>query len=194
MNEHITQRINELVREKITIVSYDFSWPQQFADEKEFLESILPKALFNRIEHFGSTAVSGLSAKPIIDMIVEVTSLKGCKKKIVPLLVSKGYEYFWRPTFGDQPPYYVWFIKRNKQGLRTHHIHMVEQDSPLWDALLFRDYLRKDSEGAKRYEQLKHDLAKKYEYDRVSYTKEKTQFIKSSLQKAKFYVDEVNFL
>jgi len=67
--------------------------------------------LIRRIEHFGSTAVPGLAAKPIIDMLVEVPSLRAAKLDVAPVLCAAGYEYFWRPTFGDNvPPWYAFFI------------------------------------------------------------------------------------
>ena len=75
-------------------------------------------------------------------MLIEVTSLEETTAQIVPVLEADGYDYLWRPTSGDDmPPFYAWFIKRDKEGQRTHHIHMVERDFPQWEALLFRDYL-----------------------------------------------------
>jgi GrpB-like predicted nucleotidyltransferase (UPF0157 family) len=99
-----------------------------------------------RIEHYGCTAVPGLAAKPIIDMLVEVTDLDETKTKVAPILEAQGYDYFWRATSGgDVSPFYAWFIKRDSDtGARTHHIHMITgspEFAPHWDALLFRDYL-----------------------------------------------------
>lgn len=182
------KRIEELVKEEISIVPYDSNWPEMFEKEASFLRNKLPHHLVKKIEHFGSTAVPGLSAKPIIDMLVEVTSLEETKKTIIPLLKAEGYEYFWRPAFGDNgPPYYAWFIKRDARGKRTHHIHMVEADSELWDRLYFRDYLRQYPREAKKYELLKRKLAAKYITDRVKYTKEKSEFILAITKKAKAY-------
>lgn len=189
MNGNLKQRIEELTREKISIARYNPEWPNLFKKEAAFLSRRLPKDMIKRIEHFGSTEVPGLSAKPIIDILVEVTSLEKTKKRIVPLLESEGYEYFWRPAIGNQPPYYAWFIKRNYQGKRTHHIHMVEAGSELWDRLYFRDYLREFPNEAKRYDKLKKSLSKKYSNDRVVYTKEKTDYIVSLTKKAKKYYE-----
>jgi GrpB-like predicted nucleotidyltransferase (UPF0157 family) len=134
-----------------------------------------------------------LSAKPIIDILVEVSSLEDTKKQIVPILDAEGYEYFWRPAFGnDGPPYYTWFIKRNSEGKRTHHIHMVEEDSELWDRLYFRDYLRQFPTEAKRYDELKRKLSEEYSNDRVKYTEEKSDFILSVTKKAKEYYESQN--
>ena len=169
--------IPEEIQEKLKIIE----------KEADFLRSKLPKAIVKRIEHYGSTAIPGSSAKPIIDMLVEVSSLDETKKQIVPILESEGYEYFWRPTIGDQPPYYAWFIKRNSCGKRTHHIHMVEADSGLWDNLYFRDYLREFPGEAKRYDRLKKSLSWKFQNDRVGYTGGKTEFIVSLTKKAREY-------
>jgi len=117
-------------------------WPSKFREEKEHLLTDFPNKLISRIEDFGSTAISNMAAKPIIDILVEVTSIEGVKKRIVTVLESEGYDYFYRPIWGDDvPPFYTWFIKRDANGNRTHHIHMMESDSEHWDRLLFRDYL-----------------------------------------------------
>ncbi|MCD4767572.1 MAG: GrpB family protein [Methanosarcinales archaeon] len=93
MDVKLNNRIEELVREEVAIVLYNPTWPKIFEDEAAFLRWKLPQNLVKRIEHFGSTAVPGLSAKPIIDILVEVTSLEETKKQIVPILEAEGYEY-----------------------------------------------------------------------------------------------------
>jgi GrpB-like predicted nucleotidyltransferase (UPF0157 family) len=113
LTETLEDRVRRAVQEDIAIEPYDPEWPRLFLEEKEHLRTCLPHELIGRIEHFGSTAVPGLAAKPIIDMLVEVTSLEETRCRIVPILESQGYDYFWRPTWGDDtPPFYAWFIKR----------------------------------------------------------------------------------
>jgi GrpB-like predicted nucleotidyltransferase (UPF0157 family) len=189
MNKRLKERIEELVREKISIVPYNPEWPALFEKEAAFLRNKLPRNIIKRIEHFGSTAVPGLSAKPIIDILVEVSSLDEVKKQIVPIMKSKGYEYFWRPAIGNQGPYYAWFIKRNSSGIRTHHIHMVGRISELWDRLYFRDYLKDFTDEAKKYDKLKQSLSAEFPNNRVEYSKRKTEFIVSITKKAKEYYD-----
>ena len=163
-----------------------------FEKEKEQLLSCLPHELIGRIEHFGSTAIPGLAAKPIVDVLVEVTSLEETERRIVPVLEAQGYDYFWRPSRGDDgPPFYAWFIKRDSAGVRTHHIHMVESDFEHWDRLLFRDYLIEHPATAKEYEALKLNLARDYPNDRVAYTNGKTEFIVRVTQSAKEYYSRV---
>jgi GrpB-like predicted nucleotidyltransferase (UPF0157 family) len=178
--ETLEQRIQRVVREEVIIVPYDPSWPELFREAKEHLISCLPRELIRRIEHFGSTAVPGLAAKPIVDMLVEVTDLEATRARIAPVLESQGYDYFWRATHGeDGPPFYAWFIRRDPvTRARTHHIHMVEGHfTEHWDRLLFRDYLIEHPEVAREYEALKIGLASISGRDRIAYTRAKREFI-----------------
>lgn len=95
-------------------------------------------------------------------MLVEVTDLQATRERIAPLLEAQGYEYFWRPTHGDDGPLFcAWFNKRDRRtGTRTHHIHMVEVHfTGHRDRLFFRDYLIEHPEAAREYEALKLRLA-----------------------------------
>jgi GrpB-like predicted nucleotidyltransferase (UPF0157 family) len=177
----LEERVQRAVREDIAIVPYDSRWPELFRDEADRLHSCLPAGLIRRIEHFGSTAVPGLAAKPIIDLLVEVRSLRAARVEIAPILRAQGYDYFWRPTFGDDvPPWYAFFIRRDHLGTRTHHIHMVSRRSTFlehWDRLLFRDYLVAHPKTAVEYARLKTELAAMHPNDRVAYTTGKNAFI-----------------
>lgn len=182
-------KIARVLKEAVAVVPYDPRWPALFAQERDHLRACLPGDLINRIEHFGSTAVPGLCAKPIVDMLVEVASLDQTRILIVPILERQGYEYFWRPTWGDDtPPFYAWFIKRDPAGRRTHHIHMVEAGFDHWDRLLFRDYLIAHPSVAAEYGRLKATLASLHHQNRVAYTAAKTEFIRTVTERAKrFY-------
>lgn len=188
MPETLQEKILRVTSEKIEIENYNPEWSKLFEEEKEHLLKCLPHDIVKRIEHFGSTAIPNIPAKPIIDLLVEVTSLEKTKKIIAPILEAQGYDYFWRPTSGDDVlPFYCWFIKRDKNGTRTHQIHMVEKDFEHWNRLYFRDYLIAKPERAKEYAELKNDLSKKYMNDRIAYTKEKTNFILEVTEEAKKY-------
>ncbi len=101
---------------------------------------------------------------------------------------SQGYEYFWRPTWGDDvPPFYAWFIKRDAQGKRIYHIHMVEFDFEHWNRLLFRDYLIEHPEIVREYQDLKFQLVKEYENNRIEYTDKKNDFIGKVTELAESY-------
>ncbi|MBW1718425.1 MAG: GrpB family protein [Deltaproteobacteria bacterium] len=189
--ETLEEKIQRVTKEKVAIKPYNSMWPLMFKEEKGHLLSNLPNGLINRIKHFGSTAVPGLSAKPIIDMLVEVASLEKTRNKVAPILESQGYDYFWRPTWGDDtPPFYAWFIKRDVHGVRTHHIHMIENGASFvehWDRLLFKDYLIEHPETAKEYKDIKLSLSNRFQNDRIAYTKSKTEFIQRVTQIAKEY-------
>jgi GrpB-like predicted nucleotidyltransferase (UPF0157 family) len=178
--ESLEQRIRRVTGEPVEIVVYDAEWPARFEREKAHLLECLPSGIVLRVEHFGSTAVPGLSAKPVVDMLVEVTDLALVRSEVVPVLEAQGYEYFWRPTFGDDgEPYYAWFIKRDPDtGRRSHHIHMVEGDfASHWERLLFRDYLIAHPDVAAEYDRLKRKLAADVDSDRVRYAEAKGEFI-----------------
>ncbi len=186
--EPLEDRIRRVTSEPVEIVDYDPEWPAAFERERRHLLACLPQGLVVRIEHFGSTAVPGLAAKPIIDVLVEVTDLAAVRERVAPLLESQGYEYFWRPTFGDVgEPFYAWFIKRDSAtGKRTHHIHMVEGGfTSHWDRLLFRDYLIAHPDVAAQYGALKRRLAAEASTDRVLYTEAKGEFIRRVTDTAK---------
>lgn len=175
--ESLEQRIQRVVQEVISVVPHDPRWPELFREERDHLLACLPNELIGRIEHFGSTAVPNLAAKPIVDMLVEVTDLEATRARIVPILEAQEYDYFWRPSLYDEPPFYAWFIKRNGHGVRTHHIHMVESHFEHWDRLLFRDTLIEHPRVAAEYQALKFHLAQAFPNDRVAYTRGKTEFV-----------------
>jgi GrpB-like predicted nucleotidyltransferase (UPF0157 family) len=190
--ETLEQRIRRLTAEDIALSEYDPRWPELFRHERAHLVACLPSDLVRRIEHFGSTAIPGLAAKPIVDLLVEVADLDATKARIVPILEAQGYDYIWRPTHGDDgPPWYAWFIKRDPaSGARTHHIHMVEAHFEHWNSLLFRDYLISHPQVAREYETIKRQLAAAHPNDRVAYTDGKRSFIQRITSRALMSLDE----
>lgn len=168
----------------IEIVPYDSAWPKLAEKEIATLKTILPSACLIDIQHVGSTAVSGLSAKPIIDIQIAVTSLPTIKPLAIEQLKNFGY-VFW-----DENPEHdrLFFVKGMPPygEKRTHHVHIVEPNSKHWrEKLAFRDYLRSHPDAAHAYQQLKMQLMQQYRYDREAYTQAKTEFIQASLMKAK---------
>ena len=124
------RHVERALQEPVEIVPYDPGWPALFAAEAEHLRALLPAVLIGRIEHFGSTAVPGLAAKPIVDMLLEVRSMEAVAQHIAPILKREGYEFFWRDRERGLPGIaYAWFIKRDAAGRRTHHIHCLEPGS-----------------------------------------------------------------
>lgn len=168
--------------DEIVIVEHDRNWKLLFQQEARLIEKVLDASLITRIEHFGSTAVPGLAAKPIIDLLIGVHSLKQAKSTAILPLESLGYAY-WQDNPNPQRMFFVKGLPPNSP--RTHHIHMVEPHSAMWERLLFRDYLCQHLEEATRYARLKRKLARRFRNDREAYTKGKTEYIKSVMNKAK---------
>ena len=168
--------------DKVVIVEYNSNWKLLFEQEAKLIRDVLEENLVTRIEHFGSTAIPGLAAKPIIDLLVGVRSLAEAKRDAVTPLKYLGYAY-WSDNPDPQRMFFVKGLPPNSP--RTHHIHMVEPDSILWERLLFRDYLREHPDAAATYEQLKRNLAQRFSSDREAYTQGKAEYIKLVMQKAR---------
>ena len=175
--------------DEVVIVEYDRNWKKLFIEEAALIKKVSDTDLITRIEHFGSTAVPNLAAKPIIDLLVEVVSLKQAKKIAISPLESLGYAY-WQDNPDLKRMFFVKGLPPNSP--RTHHIHMVESDSILWERLLFRDYLRQHPDEAEKYARLKHQLAIHFTNDREAYTQGKTEYIKLITDKAKMISDCLN--
>lgn len=182
ISKDLQKNIDRVTKEKIEVVEYDPRWSEMFEEEKRFLLEEWPE-IIRRVEHFGSSAIPGMSAKPVVDMLIEVSGYDDVRKRIVPELETRGYDYFWRPEF-DRPPMYTFFIKRDKNSKRTHHLHMVVKNSQLWERIAFRDYLIEHQDVAQKYIELKNKLMSEYQYDRVKYTQEKSEFVQKVTQKA----------
>ena len=165
----------------VVIVDYDPQWPILFEEEKVRIIGVIGHAVV-AVEHIGSTAVPGLGAKPIIDITVAVHRLADAQDCILPL---QGLDYEYVPEYEAEMPDRRYF-RKGPPGARTHHLHMVELATDFWERhLLFRDYLRTHPEEARQYEQLKRDLAARFDSDRSGYTEAKTSFIRSVEEKAR---------
>ena len=179
--ESLNDKIRRVTAEQVDIEPYSPDWPTRFEEEKAVLLSRLPEELILRVEHFGSTAVPGLIAKPIVDILVEVSDLLAVKELCPKRFLPPEYDYFWRPSWGDDiPPWYSFLIKRDAHGRRTHHIHIGEPNFKN-DELRFRDILRARPDLAEAYGKLKADLAKKHQKDRIAYTEAKGAFVRRVL-------------
>ena len=153
-------------------------WDQLFAEEEARLRKVVGDHVV-AIEHIGSTAICGISAKPIIDIAVAVKNSADGERCVKPL-EGIGYEY--RGEHGIAGRFY--FVKGEP---RTHHLHMILEDSDFWRShLLFRDYLRENPVAAKEYEDLKLELARDYVNDRDAYLQGKSDFIENILKVAGF--------
>ena len=165
--------------EPVFLVPYDPTWPSQFEEERAELARVLSPWLAGPIEHIGSTAVPGLMAKPVIDIMAGVRDLPSslfARAALAPL----NYEYF-----PHRPDVMHWFCKPSPER-RTHHLHLVPVQSALWaERVLFRDYLRLSSATAAEYAALKLALAVQHQFDREAYTDAKGAFVRSILDRAR---------
>lgn len=169
------------VQDKIEIADYDPSWPEFFQKEKGLLQKALGAFAGIAIEHFGSTAVPGLAAKPIIDIMVAVESWEQWPRLIEPIQ-NLGYG-FWPDNLKDNEMFFVKGMPPYGER-RTHHVHVYDFQGIRWKKeLAFRDYLRAHLDEAKRYGVLKRELAAKYPTEREAYTQAKTAYIQDILGK-----------
>jgi len=169
---------DEIHADTICLVSYAPSWPSLFEREAELLRGSLPLTLACQIEHFGSTAVPGLTAKPVIDILLMVPE-RARWPELVPLIENLGYDY-WRDNPAPDEQLYVKGRPPLGTG-RTHHIH-VRLPSAARRELRFRDLLRGNQELREAYARLKQELAQQYRLDREAYTHGKTGFIDKALR------------
>jgi GrpB-like predicted nucleotidyltransferase (UPF0157 family) len=168
--------------EPIYMVPHDPKWPSLFTLERSRVEAVLG-SWAQAIEHVGSTAVPGLDAKPVIDLMVGVRGVRNADRCIRPL-EGIGYSY-WAENPNPDRALFVKFVDAGRTS-RTHNLHLVEISGDLWnDRLIFRDYLRAHPETAKEYAWLKHDLASRFRDDREAYTEAKTGFVSTMVERAK---------
>lgn len=157
----------------IEVMPYDPDWPRRFEAERERLEEVLAPWLSGGIQHIGSTAIPGIAAKPVIDMMAGVASFEEARAAYEPMLAN-GWEHtphrpgiahrFAKPGFG---------------------VHLTEPGSDLWrERLAFRDALRADPELAAGYEALKLRLAQEHPDDGQAYTDGKRAFVGQVLAEA----------
>ena len=145
---------------------YDPEWPRLFEAERVFLERLLAPWLEGGIHHIGSTAVPGLAAKPIVDMMAGVRDFEQAHAAYEPLAEAGYVHEPHRPGIAHH------FAK---SGRTTYGLHLTEPGSDLWrERLVFRDALRADPELAAGYEALKLSLARDQVED---YTGSKRPFV-----------------
>jgi GrpB-like predicted nucleotidyltransferase (UPF0157 family) len=157
--------------EEVHLSPYDPTWPAQFEREARVLAEALGPHLTGGLHHVGSTAVPGLTAKLVIDIMAGVTDLASAWP-CVALLTDLGYCYALH-----RPDVMHWFCKPNP-ARRTHHLHLVPTGSPRFtDVLAFRDYLRTHPAAAEDYAKVKQQLATQHAHDRDAYTNGKNTIV-----------------
>lgn len=162
----------------MTLAPYDPAWPGQFAREAALLAAVF-SGVDAVIEHIGSTAVPGLLAKPVIDILVGVPRLEDAERRVASL-EGAGYEYV--PKYEVELPERRYF-RKPRLGPRVYHVHCVVTHSALWVRhLAFRDHLRAHPDCAAEYAALKQELATRM--GKEHYTDAKGPFIANVLAAA----------
>lgn len=189
---------------KIELERHNPEWEKQFKDIKEELVKKIGFAN-PHIEHIGSTSIDGLSAKPIIDILIGLERSDLLDEVINPLLEQ---DYVYYPVFNEMMPYRRFFVKHkskarylsipnvinNEQHIpksteehnaRLAHIHILTYNSEHWTRhIAFRDYLKEHLDVRKEYQKLKEELSTKDWLDGNDYNKAKDSFIKTEEKKA----------
>ncbi len=168
-------------RERAEIRPYDPWWSVRALVERDRLRDLLGPWLVDGVEHIGSTAVPGLAAKPIVDLMASVTDLDTVVARAGERLIADGWHYV--PPRLDGRPWRRFFVKPDSSGQRREaHLHLLRAGHPRWtEQLTFRDALRRDRDLARRYEELKRRLAGERGDDREAYTEGKAEFVAAVL-------------
>lgn len=173
----MAKRLSEMSLEElwelfpIYLTEHQDSWYEWYEEEVNFLKSILPVISDLRIHHIGSTAIHGIWAKPIIDILIEtpdIVTLKAVKDRMT------ANEYICMSDNGNRVCLNKGYTEKGFAE-KVYHIHLRLMNDN--DEIYFRDYLNAYPEIAKEYEKLKLSLWKKHEHNRDAYTKEKTEFV-----------------
>ena len=164
----------------VTVAPYDSLWQQRFRAERVVLQRVLAPWLDGGIHHIGSTAIPGLAAKPIIDMMAGVRHLADAQAAFEPL---SRLSYRYTPHRASIAHH---FSKPSTAGDEvTHGLHLTEPGSDLWrERLAFRDALLHDPVLAEEYELIKRRLAQEHPRDVGAYTAGKREFVEGVLAAA----------
>lgn len=169
-----------LRRDPIVVVPYDPAWPPLFKRERARVAGALRPWLVGPVEHMGSTAVPGLPAKPIIDMLARITDYEA-GSDLVSAMAAIGWAHAPEPHDARTR---TWSFCLPDIAWRTHHLHVVEHRSTGWPSwLAFRDHLRTHPDDAAAYARIKTDLAAADHHDRPAYRAGKAPFIEDVLRR-----------
>jgi GrpB-like predicted nucleotidyltransferase (UPF0157 family) len=177
MSKELSEMTNEELWQLFPIILSEHKpiWRVKYLEEKALLENVVGKENIARMNHYGSTSVPNLIAKPTIDILLEIK--ESCDiENLIKAMTSNDYIYCEQP---NNPVPHMMFMKGyTPQGFQGQAFHVHVRYHGDWDELYFRDYLIAHPEIANKYGELKIELRKEYEHDRDGYTQAKTDFIK----------------
>lgn len=165
----MTNPLPGLARGLVILAEPAPEWAGLYAEEAARISAALGPAVV-AIEHYGSTSIPGIKAKPIIDLLVGMPRLDDALNHIAAM-AALGYDH---AAHAGVPDHHVF----GRGAARTHLAHFVEHEGSSWfECLRFRDRLRADPGLAQAYERLKVELAARHPQDRAAYTAGKTAFV-----------------
>ncbi len=176
------------MKREMKIVPYDENWINKFNEIKKKLVLIFGD-LAKDIQHFGSTSIKGMSAKPIIDVMVIVSNITK-----VDLLNERMKEAGYVPKGENGVDGRRYFQMFSDDGINhTQHIHCYEKkNQQAADELMFRDYLRIDKEAFDAYLMVKMEASQKFRFSSAEYTDYKTGCVNEIMRRAKQYYAKEN--
>lgn len=178
------KKLSDYEDQAVVLSYYDSGWPQLFDIEKAALLEIFGEES-TLVEHIGSTAVPGMTAKPVIDIMLGVPGLHRVDDRLTEV---EAQGWFYVPEYEDEMPFRRFFLKCRKDGSRSHHLHAVESGSDFWVRHIeFRDYLRANSAEAEAYGAFKLLLlAEKIDRHKI-YSAAKGEFIGAMAERARLW-------
>lgn len=171
-----------LKNNEVRLVEYSPKWRDEFERSKNLIlnHTHIPE---NRIEHIGSTSIIGMSAKPIIDIVIGVDDLKKVDKTLFKELEKAG---FFRLKVNRPNEIVLAKFLDESYKVKTHFIHLVEYKKDLWHNLIFfRDYLNSNKEAREKYLDIKKKYVSKSSTGIIDYTNYKENFVKEIYKKRK---------
>lgn len=164
---------------RVRVVPYSDAWPALYEAESARIRTFLvASGLDVALEHTGSTAVPGLAAKPILDILAGLKR-EGDRSAVISAVVQAGYSHRGEQGIAGRN-----FFRRGEP--RQYHVHLTTIGSTFWnDHRLFREVLRSEPAVARAYQALKHELAARYPTDREAYIEGKTSFVQATLASAR---------
>jgi GrpB-like predicted nucleotidyltransferase (UPF0157 family) len=168
--------------ERAVVHEHDPQWAELARRERERLSDLLRPWLVDGVEHVGSTAVRGLAAKPIVDLMASVADLDRAVAEAGEPLAAANWHLV--PPELDGRAWRRFFVKPDATGQRRlAHLHLVPAGHARWaQTLAFRDALRGDAALAAAYEEVKRRLATEHGADREAYTEGKADFVARALE------------
>jgi Uncharacterized conserved protein len=174
---------------EMIVVPYNDNWESMYEEEKKLLLDIFNDLIID-IQHFGSTSIKGINAKPIIDILIivkDINQIDKCNN------VMNRHGYIAEGENGIEGRRYFVKLTPDNSGNHTHHIHIYQEGNQhISDELMFRDYLRIDNEALKEYERVKIEASLRFRYSPEEYVEEKNDCIMRIMDKAKKYFNNLN--